>query len=157
MVCLSVSCELLAAAQGKPNSNGTTSLVPAPGTPLSWESSSHFHGKRENGLITDVSTTYLAVRFPSYFMSCAPESYPKGLQRQRVSRSTEEPPRVPLLCLRRKGKKNYIYNIMNFLESNAPKGNAFSLQFKIVLGIGNFSKFNIQLQEQLKLLQILQT
>lgn len=46
---------------------------------------------------------------------------------------------------------------MNFLESNALKGNAFSLQFKIVLEIGNFSKFNIQLQEQLKLLQILQT
>lgn len=46
---------------------------------------------------------------------------------------------------------------MNFLESNAPKGKAFPLQFKMVLGIGNFSKFSIQLQEQLKLLQILQT
>lgn len=46
---------------------------------------------------------------------------------------------------------------MNILESNGPKGNAFPFRLKVVLGIGNFSKFNIQLQEQLKLLQILQT
>lgn len=122
MVCLSVSCEFLAAAQGKPDSNGTASLDNSTRHIPQLEKGS-FHGKRENGLITDVSTTYLAVRFPSYFTSCTPESYPKGLQRHTVSRPTEEPPRVPFLCLRGKGKKNYIYSIMNFLESNAPKGN----------------------------------
>lgn len=77
--------------------------ITAPGTPPGWEKGS-FHGKRENGLITDVSTAYLAVRFPSYFMSCTPESYPKGLQRHSVSRPTGQPPRVPFLCLRSKGK-----------------------------------------------------
>lgn len=106
--CLSVSCELVSTAQEKSDSNGTTSLDNSTRHTPRWEKGS-FHGKRENGLIIDVSTTYLAVRFPSYFMSCTPESYPKGLKRHSVSRPTGEPPRVSFLCLRSKGKKNYIY------------------------------------------------
>lgn len=46
---------------------------------------------------------------------------------------------------------------MSLLESNAPELNAFPAYFKMAVGIGSFSKFNIQLQEQFKLLQILQT
>lgn len=47
---------------------------------------------------------------------------------------------------------------MSLLESNAPKLNVlFPVYCKMAWGTGNFSKFNIQLQEQFKLLHMLQT
>ena len=158
MGCTSYFC-WVTAGQVKLDSNGTTQ--PGWGSeahPFCRERGSHFHGKRKkNGLIKDVSATYLAVWFPSYLTYCIPESYPKALQRTSVSRPRQELPRLPLVCLRSERKKKKKCSKVSLLASNAPKLNAFRVYFKMALGTGNFSKFNIQLQEQFKLLQLLQT